>query len=162
MPGVQDQQNGSLTVYLQCIATVRVVPWRGIRLPRTLAAAVAVEARRPTGLRIYAFHFNQAGQERLSCRRLQIPANRHQRRKREGGAKEKGGWETTGDGGEKLWLNSQSRRSGGGGDGGGGYGGGMVAKNKAVVATNKAQPRRSDGGGDRGRGVGGYRSLRRW
>ncbi|KAL0679616.1 hypothetical protein Bca4012_007597 [Brassica carinata] len=44
-----------------------------------LAAAVAVETRRPTGPRIYAFHFNQAGQERLSCRRV----------------KEKGGWETT-------------------------------------------------------------------
>ncbi|CAN6828036.1 unnamed protein product [Brassica oleracea] len=108
-----------------------------------LAAAVAVETRRPTGPRIYAFHFNQAGQERLSCRRV----------------KEKGGWETTGDGGEKLWLNpvevvevEMAVK------GGGGYGGGMVAKNKAVVATNKAQPRRSDGGGDHGRGVGGYRS----
>ncbi|CAN6818950.1 unnamed protein product [Brassica oleracea] len=60
-------------------ATVGVTRGGGSDSQEPLAAAVAVETRRPTGPRIYAFHFNQAGQERLSCRRV----------------KEKGGWETT-------------------------------------------------------------------
>ncbi|KAF2614207.1 hypothetical protein F2Q70_00013389 [Brassica cretica] len=152
--------NNKLLKNTQCLIKELVEPLSelsrggGSDSQEPLAAAVAVETRRPTGPRIYAFHFNQAGQERLSCRRLQIPAGDRGRGGGGGYGDSSGGYGSCGYRGESGGDDAYG--DGGYGGGGGGYEGGG---NSGGGGSNRDGSGYSSGGDGDGYGYdggGGY------